>query len=76
MAAYVMHATHDPKETTKPARRAFEESFLRKVDPDGVLPVEERERRAAALRKAHFINLARKSAKARAARKTEDRRTD
>ena len=34
MAAYRLHATHDPKETTAAARAAFLARFEREVDPD------------------------------------------
>ncbi len=52
---------------TAPARREFEARFEREVDPDGVLPPEERARRAAHARKAYFARLALASAKARRA---------
>ena len=65
IGAYSLHATHDPKETTKAAREAFMARFEREVDPDGTLSPEERARRAEAARKAYFAQLARKSAKAR-----------
>lgn len=65
IGAYVLHATHDPKETTKAARAAFLARFEREVDPDGVLPDAERTRRAEYARKAYFAQLALKSAKAR-----------
>ena len=50
---------------TAPARRAFLDRFEREVDPDGVLPAEERARRAEHARKAYFLKLALASAKAR-----------
>jgi hypothetical protein len=56
---------HDPKAHTEPGRRAFLDRFDREVDPDGVLPPEERQRRAAHARKAYFLRLALKSARAR-----------
>ena len=65
IGAYRLHATHDPKETTKAAREAFMARFEREVDPDGTLTPEERARRAEAARKAYFAQLAHKSAKAR-----------
>ena len=61
IGAYRLHATHDPKETTKAARTAF----IPEVDPEGALPPEERARRAEAARKAYFAQLAHKSSKAR-----------
>jgi hypothetical protein len=42
MAAYMLHARYDPRETTKPARRAFNQRFLDQVDPDHRLPDRER----------------------------------
>jgi len=39
--------------------------FEREVDPDGVLPPEERRRRAEHARKAYFLRLALASSKAR-----------
>jgi len=65
IGAYRLHATHDPRETTKAARAAFLARFEREVDPDGTLAPEERARRAEAARKAYFAQLAHKSAKAR-----------
>lgn len=58
-------AQRDPLEYTRNARQAFLATFDSQVDPDGVLPVAERTRRALAARKAHFAKLALKSAKAR-----------
>ena len=65
LAAHCLHAQRDPKQTTAKARRAFLDSFLEKVDPDRLLPVAERQRRAESARKAHFVRLALASAKAR-----------
>jgi hypothetical protein len=48
IGAHRLHATHDPRETTKAARLAFWSSFEREVDPDGLLEPEERARRASA----------------------------
>lgn len=53
------------------ARKAFLESFERAVDPDLVLPVDERRRRAEYARKAHFARLARLSAIARGTRRPD-----
>ncbi len=68
IGAYRRWATHDPREGTAPARAAFLAKFEREVDPCGVLPEEERRRRAESARKAHFARLARLSAKARRGR--------
>lgn len=54
---------------TEKAREAFEARFERQVDPEGVLPPAERARRAEHARKAYFLGLALKSAKARRQRK-------
>ena len=65
MAAYMLHARYDPRETTKAARRAFNQRFLDQVDPDGRLPDAERRRRAEAARRAYFTRLAYLSARKR-----------
>lgn len=66
MASHASWAnTTDPAARTAPARAEFDERFLRQVDPDGSLPIEERTRRAAHARKAYFLGLAAKSADAR-----------
>jgi hypothetical protein len=65
LAAYVLHSRYDSRELTKAARTAFESKFEREVDPEGVLPIEERLRRAEMARKAHFTRLALRSAQAR-----------
>ena len=65
IGAYATHAAHDPRETTANARAAFLQRFERDVDPEGVLPEDERRRRAAYARKAYFARLALRSARAR-----------
>ena len=65
LGAYALHATHDPRETTRKAREAFLAKFVNEVDPDRVLDPEERERRVFYARKAYFTRLALKSAQAR-----------
>jgi hypothetical protein len=72
LGAYVVHSRYDSRELTKAARKAFHSKFEREVDPEGVLPLEERLRRADMARKAHFTRLALKSAQAR--RKGRERR--
>jgi len=59
----------DPIAATTPARRAFLDRFDRQVDPEGVLPPQERARRAAHARKAYFAKLSLESSRKRAARK-------
>lgn len=61
--------TPDPEARLKPARAAFLARFEAEVDPDRVLPAEERARRAEHARKAHFARLAYASARARRLRK-------
>ena len=56
----------DRSAATKKARDAFEKRFEREVDPEGVLPVAERRRRAEHAKKAYFLRMALKSSKARA----------
>jgi hypothetical protein len=67
IGAYTRWArTEDRVAATEPARRAFATRFEIEVDPDSVLPVAERHRRAEAARKAYFARLGLKSAQARA----------
>jgi hypothetical protein len=68
IGAYRLHATHDPRQTTQAARQAFLARFEAEVDPDGLLPPQERQRRALMARRAYFARLAMKSARTRAAR--------
>lgn len=68
MAAHVLHSRYDSKKLTAPARRAFDARFEKEVDPDGTLPPDERLRRAEAAKKAYFLRLALKSARARRVR--------
>lgn len=68
LAAYMLHAKYDARDTTAAARVAFLDRFEREVDPDGQLSVEERQRRATAARKAYFTRLALRSAQARRTR--------
>jgi hypothetical protein len=65
LAAYHLHATHDPKETTRKAREVFLSRFEREVDPEGVLTPGERARRVEAARRAYFTRLAFQSSRAR-----------
>lgn len=57
--------TSDRSARTAPARAALLARFEREVDPDHVLPVAERARRAEHRRKSYYLGLARKSAAAR-----------
>lgn len=65
IAAHKLHATHDSREITAPARQAFDQRFEDEVDPDRVLPEAERRRRVEQARKAYFTQLALASSKAR-----------
>jgi hypothetical protein len=66
-----MLSRNDPREVTKAARKAFESKFEHDVAPEGVLPLQERLRRAEMARKAHFTRLALASAEARRRRKAQ-----
>ncbi|MCX4094841.1 hypothetical protein [Nocardia sp. alder85J] len=57
--------TPDRTARTAKARAALLSKFERDVDPEGVLPSDERARRAEHARKAHFTRLALRSAQAR-----------
>ena len=57
--------TSDPTARTEPARKAFDDRFVKEVDPTLSLPPEERARRVQAARKAYFSRLALRSAQAR-----------
>ncbi len=65
IGAFSLHAQRDSRETTRAARRVFLSNFLVEVDPEHILPDDERLRRAAAARSAHFAKLALKSVQAR-----------
>ncbi len=60
---------HDSHKLTSTSRAAFDARFEIEADPDGTLPIEERRRRVAALRRAYFSWLGKRSAMARRARK-------
>lgn len=63
IGAYSLHAQRDPRETTKAARHAFLSRFLTEIPAD--LPEDERLRRAASARRAHFSKMALRSVQAR-----------
>lgn len=60
--------TDDPTARTAPARAEFDRRFERQVDPEGKLAPEVRARRAVYARKAYFLELSARSARARARR--------
>ena len=67
-AASLDRWAYDPKtpaEATSAGRAAFLASFERKVDPDELLPVDERRTRAEQALRAHMIRLGQLSAEAR-----------
>lgn len=57
--------TSDRTAATAPARAALDARFEREVDPDGVLPPEERARRSQHARTAYYTRLALLSARSR-----------
>jgi hypothetical protein len=63
--------TEDRKARTEPARQANLNRFEKIVDPEGKMEPAERALRAESARKAHYTQLAYRSARARAARKTQ-----
>ena len=65
LGAYTLHSLRDPRETTRAAREAATARFLDVVDPERVLPEQERTRRAEAARRAHMARIALKSARIR-----------
>lgn len=67
LGAHTLHATHDSRDLTANARGAFLARFEREVDPDGVLPVTERRRRATHALRAYMTRLALRSTEARRA---------
>jgi hypothetical protein len=70
-AAYRLHSLYDSRDLTANARAAFQDRFTRQVDPDRILPEEERQRRAECARRAYFAALAAKSVRARRGRRTK-----
>jgi len=53
---------------TRAAREGLERKFEQAVDPDGLMDPETRAKAVAAYRKAYYLRLQQKSAKARAAK--------
>lgn len=71
LAAHTRWAgTEDRSAATQPARDGLMRKFEDQVDPDRVLPQDERAIRALSARRAHFQRLALKSAQARRAKRT------
>lgn len=66
IATYTSWAnTADRAARTAAARKAANDRFANQLDPDGVLPPDERARRAESASRAHFSRIAMLSAKAR-----------
>jgi len=57
--------TADRSARTRPARQAFLARFEREVDPEGVLPPDERRKRAEHALRAYMLRLAKRSVIAR-----------
>ena len=72
IGAHAAHAKHGSQAMTQKARDAFNDKFATQVDPDGILPVAERARRAEHARKAYMQGLALKAVKARRAKATAE----
>jgi len=60
--------TSDRAARTAPAREAFLKRFETQVDPDGVLPPDERRQRAEHAKRAYMLQLTKRSAAARKTR--------
>jgi hypothetical protein len=61
--------THDRAARTRPAREAFLKRFEKEVDPDRALRPEERRQRAEHAKRAYMLQLSKRSAAARNARR-------
>jgi hypothetical protein len=61
--ALIMHGLG--RTNVGPAHAALAAKWLRLADPDGTLPPEVRERRAAQLRRAHMLSMSSRAAEAR-----------
>lgn len=57
LGALAKHARHNPDEDAAKARAAFDQRFLDEVDPDRLLPDEERVRRAKYARRLFYARL-------------------
>ncbi|HEX8134352.1 MAG TPA: hypothetical protein VF880_13105 [Actinomycetes bacterium] len=76
LAAHVLHARRDSRETTAKGRAAFLARFEREVDPAGDLDPSERRRRAEQARRAYFIRLSLAALEARRARRAAQAGSD
>jgi len=71
IAAHSRWAREDPVQGTFAARSKFLNNFIDKVDPERKLAEPERLRRAESARRAHFLELALRSAQVRRTRKSQ-----
>lgn len=71
IAALARWSKEDPKPTAERGQAGLLAKFEREVDPDKVLPPEERRRRANVAQRLHMTKLAFAASKARAARKLD-----
>jgi hypothetical protein len=69
LAAHILHARRNPRQTTARARAGFLARFEREVDPAGELDPTERRRRAEHARRAYFIRLSLAAVEARRAKR-------
>jgi hypothetical protein len=74
IGAYSLHAKYDSRQITEKARAVFMSRFDKEVDPECLLPVEERRRRAGMAKSAYFRKLALRSSKARKAKAAKRRK--
>lgn len=65
IAALSLHGKYDSNYLTTAAREAAFSKFLKEADPGGVLPEQERQRRAKSLQRAHLLRIADKSVRSR-----------
>jgi hypothetical protein len=71
LAAHILHARRDSRQTTADGRAAFLARFEYEVDPDLRLHPTERRRRAEHARRAYFIRLSLAAVAARRAKRAE-----
>jgi hypothetical protein len=76
LAAHLLHARRDPRQTTANGRAAFLARFEHQVDPDRVLHPAERRRRAEHARRAYFTRLSLAAVQAKRAKRTARARDD
>lgn len=65
LAAHTLHSKVDARKHTEPGRAALRARWEAEVDPDGILPEAERQRRAKHAQAAHMTRMALRSSVAR-----------